>query len=160
MARAEDSSTVSEGEDGSDLSIQEIGEQLAQLPGEQRIKILEAAQELRTLTQVETTALASYSDPMPLPEHFAEYERIAPGTAERIVRMAEREQEIRATTMEGSVKNERRRIDGAILLGVGILAISGYATYLNEPVIAVPLGLAGIATLVLRWLFTGKRREG
>ena len=55
MTRAEDSGTVSDGEDGTDLSTQEIGEQLAELPKEQRTKVLEAAQELQKLTQVEST---------------------------------------------------------------------------------------------------------
>ena len=114
MKSVEDSDTLSEGKDGSDLSVQEIGEQLAQLPEDQRNKVLKAAQQLQQLTQVESTVSASCSGPLPPPAHYAEYERIALGTAKKIVRMAEREQEIRAITLKGSVKNERRRIDGAI----------------------------------------------
>ena len=66
--------------------------------------------------------------------------------------MAEREQDIKATSLECSARNELRRINGAIWLGSGVLAISGYATYLSEPAIAIPLGLAGLATYLFRWL--------
>ena len=70
-----------------------------------------------------------------------------------------KEQDIKATALEGSVSNERRRIDGAIFLGAGVLAISAYATYLGQPAIAIPFGLAGIATLVLRLLTRQKRED-
>ena len=59
--------------------------------------------------------------------------------------------------MEGGVKNDRRRIDGAILLGLGVLGIAAYATFLEEPIIAVPLGLAGFLTFIARLLV---RRRG
>ncbi len=62
---------------------------------------------LRNLTDQQREALAGYlveevrteqsfSGPLPLPEHFAEYERILPGAAERILAMPEKEQQIRA----------------------------------------------------------------
>lgn len=37
-------------------------------------------------------AAAQYSGPLPLPQHYAEYEKILPGAADRILSMAEKEQ--------------------------------------------------------------------
>ena len=101
---------------------------------------------------METTLTASCSGPLPPPQHLEEYDRIVPGAATRIVRMAEREQEIKATALEGSVGNERLKTIGAILLGAGVVAIAAYATHLGEPAIAIPLGLAGFAMAIVRWL--------
>ena len=38
-----------------------------------------------------TTTEATYTGPLPLPEHLEKYESINPGTAERIIAMAERQ---------------------------------------------------------------------
>lgn len=143
-------------------NIKELAEQIAELPEERQEKIFEAAQDLLKLQkeiQIESTVLSTYSGPLPPPEHLAEYERIVPGAGKKMFEMVENEQRIRATVLEGGVKNDRRRIDGAILLGIGVLGIAAFATYLGEPIIAVPLGLAGFLAFVGRLLARQKRDD-
>lgn len=137
----------------------DLGEQLAKLPEAERRQVLEATQKPAKLTRVQSTSVASFSGPLPPPQHLAEYEEIVPGAGKRILRMAEREQDIRANSLDGLNRNERRRVYGAVALGLGVLAISAYATFLGEPIIAVPLGLAGVISLLLK-LLTRERREG
>ena len=102
------------------------------------------------LKEFKATSYREFSGPLPLPDHFADYGRIRPGTASDIVRMAEREQDIKDASIRGTLKNERLKSWGAILLGVGLLAIAGLATYMNQPIIAIPLGLAPLTTFLLR----------
>ena len=72
----------------------------------------------------------SFSGPIPHPEHFARYEQVMPGAAERIMVMAENHQEHR-------IKTERRVIGanilyrnmGLILGAVLFLVLIGCALY-------------------------------
>ena len=113
MQRSDSSDDDTESSEGTDVeertsgSVEELGEQE---------KVLEAVQELRKIEkqiQVESTVLSAYSGPLPPPRDLAEYERIVPGSGKRWFEIAEKEQRLRATVLEGGVKNERRRIDGA-----------------------------------------------
>lgn len=58
----------------------------------------------------------SYSGPLPPPEHLAIYEETAPGSAERIIAMAEREQAFQHKAQEMALENERRAIDATLHL--------------------------------------------
>lgn len=52
--------------------------------------------------------MESYSGPLPHPKILAEYEQALPGTADRIVAMAEKEQEHRHNTQNEMIKVESR----------------------------------------------------
>ena len=128
---------------------------IADLPEEERRQILKAA---GRLTSLEATFSAFFSGPLPPPSYFEEYERILPGSAQAILDMAKEEQKITTESLRGPLANERLKTWGAIWIGTGMLAVAAYATYLGNAVIAVPLGLAGIASFLLRQY--GKRRSG
>ena len=66
--------------------------------------------------------------------------------------MAEREQEIRREGQTGAISNDRRRINSSMTLGLAIVAVAGLATWLGQPYIAVPLGVVGFATALLRFI--------
>ena len=62
--------------------------------------------------------------------------------------MVEKERQLRAIVLEGGVSNDRWRVDGTNLLGIGVLRIVALAIFLGELTIAVPLGLVGFLTFV------------
>ena len=76
------------------------------------------------VTRHEQVSIFSHSGPLPPPEVIAGYERALPGSADRIIRMAEREQEHRHR------KNERE------------LILRGRATFLGQ-VFGFLIGISG-----------------
>ena len=104
-------------------------------------------------TPLEIHRVETYSGPLPTPADFENYNRVVPGAAERILGMAEREQQIRADNQAKILTNDTKRIHGATLLGVGLLVIAGIAAWQGAALIALPLGLAGVISVVLRQLF-------
>ena len=112
--------------------------------------------------QREITAVIShtqiYSGPLPSPEAFARYNEVLPNAADRILGMAEKEQEIRHEAQRGSITNDRHRIRAALFVALAIVGVAGLATWFGQAWIAVPLGLAGVLGTFVRWL-VGRRRE-
>ena len=97
---------------------------------------------------VETT----FSGPLPTPKDFEKYNQVLPNAADRILAMAEKEQQIRADVETGMLVNDRRRINAATGLGAGLIAVAALATWQDQISIAIPLGLAGTITTILRYV--------
>ena len=68
-----------------------------------------------------------YSGPLPHPKILSGYEQILPGTADRIVAMAEREQEHRHNMQEKMIKTESRDSVGGMVCAfvLSVLCIIG-----------------------------------
>lgn len=58
-----------------------------------------------------TVQQAHYQGPLPLPNHFEGYERVLPGSAERIIAMAEKEQDHRIGQEKQALVIQDRMID-------------------------------------------------
>ncbi len=116
------------------------------------------AQELLVNRHVEKT----FSGPIPPPEDFEKYNLTLPGAADRIVSMAEKEQQIWADGQNGILTNDRKRINGAILLGLALVIVAGIATWKGYAVIAILLGMSGVLSSVLRQLlaFFSRKKTG
>lgn len=71
-----------------------------------------AAAEIRhqdgSVEQVTLLKQRSWSAPLPAPDDMVRYEQIIPGAAERILRMAEREQEHQISTEASIVRDNGR----------------------------------------------------
>ncbi len=130
---------------GKATSPQEVAELIDHLPDEQRAQV---AQELVERYRIEQTFIG----PLPPPGDFAKYDQVIPGAANRILSMAEKEQQIRADSQDKILANDRRRIDGAIWLGISLIAVAGIATWQGYIGIAVPLGLVGFLSTLFRQL--------
>lgn len=93
---------------------------------------------------------------------LAAYEEILPGSANRIMTCMEKEQDGRITNNRKRVHTERLRVIGAIIVALSLIAVAAYAAYLDRPEIAIPLGLAGTLTgvvkAVMNWL-EGRKKE-
>ena len=95
---------------------------------------------------------AHFAGPLPLPEHLSEYERVSPGAAERIIRMAESQADHRRTTESKIIDAGIRLASGgqifafvigmtALLGGIGLMAF-------DKSITGVATSLSALATLV------------
>ena len=127
------------------VSEKEIVDQLEQLPEDQRQQILAKA-----VVQLSRTEVSLFSGPLPPAEELARYEDALPGSADRIVTMAEKEQEIRAQQVADSPKTQRLVVKLSTVVAAMLMALAGLALWIGEPFVAIPFGLVGFAGLFLR----------
>ena len=133
-------------------SDQDLVEFVDHLPDEKRLELVKVL----TRSRVETT----FSGPLPPPEDFEKYNDVVPDAANRILTMAEKEQQIRADGQAGMLANDKRRINGAMLMGFSLIMVAGLATWLGHTLIALPFGLIGtITALISKWLDWLDRRR-
>ena len=77
----------------------------------------------------------SYSGPLPAPEDFAEYEKILPGSTDRILKMAEKQVDHRISSDNKIIDNTYRQRGRGQILGAILVVMFG--------VIRLILGLTG-----------------
>ena len=104
----------------------------------------------------------SFSGPLPHPDIISGYERVLPGSAERIFSMAEKEQKFRHATQEGAltgaVKRDRRGQWMGFIITMCVLLIASIFAYLGNTLFAgtlIGLDLLGLATVFV----IGRRPE-
>ena len=140
-------------EQGESSPDQSLSEFVASLPEDKKLQLIQMLE----VSRVETT----FSGPLPSPEDFKKYNEVLPDAANRLMALAEKEQQIRADGQAEMLANDRRRITGGLLLGMSLVTVAGLATWLGYALIALPIGLAGVLTAfvrqVLNWL---DRRRG
>jgi uncharacterized membrane protein len=105
-----------------------------------------------------------YSGPIPPPAVLKELEQITPGAAERIIKMAEKQQEHRHKIEEVAVRSgSRDSISGivaAAVMSLGFLALAGYAISLGHTLAGVAIGTIDIAALASVFIYgTRSRRQ-
>ena len=91
-----------------------------------------------------------HEGPLPPSEDFARYNEIVPGGGDRILSMAEKEQQMRADAQEGILSNERIKIKGAIFLGFSLIGAAIFAIWMGNTLVAISLGSIGVVTAVIR----------
>ena len=120
-------------------NLSELAQQLAQqLPDAEKGKLL------ATVTQQQVTS-SIFSGPIPDPGNLKKYGEISPDLPDRIVSMAEKEQEIRKETQLKLVSNDTERIRGATFLAsvavIGICVTVVIAALKGNTWIALVLGI-------------------
>ena len=118
---------------------EKVIEELSALPKDEQRRVITAV-----------THIEAFSGPLPSPDAFERYNQVVPDAGNRILAMAEREQEIRQEAQRGAIANDRRKIDAATILGLGMLVVAGLATWFGQIWIALPIGLAGVITTLAR----------
>jgi uncharacterized membrane protein len=92
------------------------------------------------------------SGPLPPARQLADYDSVLPGLADRIVRMAEREQQHRHLIEEAQVAQPyllaRRGQTFALLAMVIFVAFAGWLASQGEPVLATILGAIDLAAII------------
>lgn len=85
--------------------------------------------------------------PMPRPQDYEHFEKVHPGSADRILAMAEKEQDARLADLP---RAHRRKMVGAVsspVLMIGSLIVAAYAIAKGQPAPTI-LGLVGFGFLV------------
>jgi uncharacterized membrane protein len=127
------------------ISEDQLVEQLAQLPEEERNQVLK-----RAVVEFSRTEISLFTGPVPPADELAKYAELLPDAPERCFKMAERQQEIAAQVVAEGPKTQRFAL--ALSAGVAalMLALAAYLASIGEPLVAIPIGLAGFAGLFIK----------
>ena len=96
-----------------------------------------------------TSFVQAISRPVPSPGDMARYHAIDPALANRLISMAENQQEMEHKLQLKIIESDRRKINGAIFLGALLIAAAMFALHQEKHIVAVVLGLAGTASSIL-----------
>ena len=125
----------------------ELTQLLESLPEEKRALVA---------TVVRQRITTMFDGPLPPPSVLAEYEKVVPGMAERIAKMAESEGTLRAQAQRSSARKDIFAISCATIVQLGFFGTAAWALYLGHELVAVPLGLGGVIGLLFQrfWPFS------
>lgn len=103
------------------------------------------------------TEIAEWSGPLPQPEILEKYDQIVPGAAERIIRMAEKEQSARHELRTFGVTSEFSAIKRGqfigLVIGVLAMALAAYLIHQGESGIASAMVIATITGFVAVFIY-------
>lgn len=92
----------------------------------------------------------SYSGPIPPAAELKAYDEVVPGLAERIARMAEREQDHRHTSSTKYLHNDRLRVSGATIVAVALVIGAVFSAVTGNTAVAITLGLSSPVSYLFR----------
>lgn len=117
-----------------------VGEILSRLPDDTPPEVVELI-----------TQSALFSGPIPPPAMFAQYEEALPGAADRIMKLAENEQEIRRRDNGWILLNDSFRVGGSIIVSLALIGAGVYCGVIDQPELGGALGVSGAVTGVVRY---------
>lgn len=141
--------------DADDELTQEIVKRVGNLvPAGQRTQIV--AQMVSLVTE------ERFSGPIPHPRHMREYEDICPGSADRLIMMAEQSlahaQEIQRSALDGDIHDTKAgRIYGLVAL-IALIVAATFAMYTDHEVAAAAFLGAGVLGVVGQ-LIQGQKQD-
>lgn len=99
----------------------------------------------------------SHSGPLPAPEDFAAYERALPGSCDRIITMAEKQQEhfysINTKRIEGDLEEAKRGQNYALIIALLALTLCAATSFFGAAwQVSTSLGAAGVGLLIAPFL--------
>lgn len=104
----------------------------------------------------------SRSGPLPHPEELVKYEKILPGSADRIVKMAESEQrhrhEIENERNQAEIRDSGRGVHYAFILGLAGIIGGVVVALFGAPTAGSIIGLGSLASLVGTFIY-GTRQQ-
>ena len=138
---------------------EEAGRPHLELPTDQQ-----AAAAVGVETQIQIAPASAFSGPLPHPEFFQAYEHTLPGAADRILTMAEKQQEHRHSqqlvrlTLDGT-RERCGQWMGFLIAASGII---GGVTLLifDKPVAGFTTLVGAIGSIVVSFLWSRRRRPG
>lgn len=129
-----------------------VNEGLSKLPADIRGQLLTIIKEQ-----------SFFSGPLPPPELFEQYEQILPGSANRILEMAEKEQNIRKERINSLLSIGKLRICGSIAISVililGFIMAGIYCAKIGQPIVGGVLGGLGVFPMIMRIIELLIRKE-
>lgn len=104
-----------------------------------------------------------FSGPLPSPEIIESYERILPGAAERIFKMAEEQsrhrREIESGVIRSDIRNSHLGLIFGFIIGLAFLSSSVLMVYFGQAVVGSVLGLGTIIGLVGVFVYGSQLRR-
>lgn len=106
--------------------------------------------EQHSVTEIKTASF--FSGPLPHPEMFKKYEEILPGSADRILTMAEEQgkhrREIEKVVIRTESKSSSRGSVFAFILAIVVVLVGGTLVFFDKPGWGMVIILGGLGTLV------------
>lgn len=112
-----------------------------------------------------------FSGPLPHPDNLSQYEKILPGSADRIIKMAEKQSEhrieIEKSVINSNVKKSEKGLLYGLIIGVSAITsatlISIFGKNLASYILSAVIGGGGLISLVSVFIYgkheTRKERE-
>lgn len=91
--------------------------------------------------------------PLPPSAELKKYDEIVPGLADRLMCLVENEQDIQAKEHATILSNERRKINGSIIVSLFLIFLAGFSLWLGYSEAAIVFGVSGPLSPLLRPLF-------
>lgn len=91
---------------------------------------------------------AAQSGPLPPPEVLEEYRRVLTDAPERIMRMAEKNQELMAENVRETHRTNRLQIRAALAANLALGGIAAVGAWQGSPAIALPFGILMVGPIV------------
>ena len=110
-------------------------------------------------TKVSITESSNFSGPLPLPATLDGYEKVLPGSAERIVAMAEREQEHRISTESRAIGFIKGKTILSFLLSFAHITGAVIVSVYGSNVVGGILGGPGLIFAIIALLGIGKSQQ-
>lgn len=105
-----------------------------------------------------------YSGPIPPPAMLDQYNRIVPGAAERIIKMAEQQHSHRITleskVIASDIRNSILGVICAFVITLAVLLLAGYSIHKNQTWAAGFFSVLGIGGLVSTFIYGTQSRRG
>ena len=125
---------------------------LDKLPQNDRAVLIESFLAIR----IEAEESEEFSGPLPPASMFGEYERVLPGSADRILRMAEKEQDHRieweTKALSGEMRQERYGQQLGFWVAISCIGGAVYLAMNGQAIIAAILGGSTVLSLAGRFL--------
>ena len=87
---------------------------------------------------------------LPPSSELAEYEKVQPGAADRIIGLVEKGQSLERNALEKKTAIARHRLMASTVVSLSMIATAVAAILFGPAWLSVPLGFGGVLTLVLR----------
>ena len=104
----------------------------------------------------------TYSGILPPPAMLEHYDKIVPGSAERLIKMAENQSQHRmkleSQVIHSDSRNSTIGVISALIITVGTLVLAGYAIKMGQTLAGGVIGSLGIASIVGAFIYGTRSR--
>ena len=111
---------------------------------------LDINQEAIQQVVLEAAMQVSFSGPLPPPEMLADYEKVLPGAADRIISLAENEQQLRGRDDEQKIRRDHIMIWGSVIVSIAMIVGIVLCAYFGQPFVGSILVVIGLLPSVFK----------
>ena len=105
----------------------------------------------------------SFSGPLPPPNHLEHYEKVLPGAAERIFKMAENQslhrRNLETKVVDSGISDSKKGLWFGLLIGLSGFLLVGYCAYLGFQLLAGIIGALDLGSLVGVFVYGSNQKK-